>query len=146
MLSCIVKKEDKYFVVGYEYPDKPVNCIIEKPYENSPSKYILVDKGIEIIWDYKNNLNIVVNELVIDLYETDNLMQVCDYMNYYNLMENARLSEIVRVKRSNIMNQYETKVNNYKKELEQLKTEVNSYTQFIQKKQELTNLIQQLEY
>lgn len=145
MIKCIVRKEGEFEVISYEYPDSPSKLVMTQPVAGYPSNYVLVEKKIEIVWNIENNLRIIFEDLVVDSYETDNIMQVCDYINKYNSMGNNQLSEIIRLKRRNILNQYIIKVDNYKKELEQLKSEVIIYTKIIQKKQELTKLIQQLE-
>jgi hypothetical protein len=145
MGNYIVKKGNEFFVGDYK--TVPANSIILPHYYinvDTIIKYKFVDKSIEFIWK-AYMLKIRYKDQLIDSYKTENLQQVCDFLNKYNQMSQQEIEKLYLESQTQIKSELEQEIETLQEEKQKLEEEVYLYRQIKAKREELNNLLVKLE-
>ena len=146
MPDYIVKKGNEFFVE--EHNVRPANSVMVRytgAFSQGFEKYKLVDKSIDFSWRRYNLLTIFYKNQIIDSYETNQLQQVCDFLNKYNSMSEQEIEKLYLESQNQTKTELEEEIESLKEEKEQLEEEIEIYRQIKKKMEELNELMAQLE-
>jgi len=147
ILRCIVK--NKIYEVTFFEEKAPANCVLTQPnIKDKIYKYDLPN-GIDVkIFPTNNNDPFCIfryNRNHLKIMNNRNLQSVADYLNKFNNISKEELNELLEEAQNKTKSKLEQEIEELEAEKQALEDKMEIYRQIQSKKDEIKDLMQQLE-
>lgn len=150
---CIVVKNNQFEAVYYEGNNRPLNCILVAPDGTTwRNEYHLINTGLDVSWkDHYNPRLYKVLTVTYDgtlLFEkrtVSNPQLVIDVLNKYKDMSPSQLEALALESQEKEKTALEICIEELKAEKDKLEKQIKIYRQIRAKKEEIKQLLNQLE-